>query len=304
MIIAVAVSLHSCGTTQNFSAAAYTDEQPAAPVTYQTFYDELSPYGRWIDYPGYGYVWSPTAPDFRPYYNNGYWVNTNLGWSWNSDYNWGWAPFHYGRWFYETGYGWMWVPGYEWAPAWVSWRNSADYYGWAPLAPGMRPGISTGIDIPFEHWAFVDHRYLNDRNFRSHCIDEHQNETVYRNTTIINNINYTKSNTAYARGPQTKEAEKFSGQKISPFAIREHQQRAMQVIDNDKKEMKVYKPVVRPQQQQEVAKPKEVIQYKDVPHTNGQRGTWAIPEKHPAQTNSDGRNDNGGKGRNGKGRRS
>src|ERR1700761_1436748 len=44
--------------------------------TDQVFYDELSPYGNWIDYPDYGYVWAPAdvGPDFRPYATNGYWV--------------------------------------------------------------------------------------------------------------------------------------------------------------------------------------------------------------------------------------
>src|ERR1700730_9286260 len=69
-----------------------------ANVSYQTFYDELSPYGHWIDYPQYGYVWEPNAgPDFRPYNSNGHWVWTDdYEWMWVSDYNWGWAPFHYG----------------------------------------------------------------------------------------------------------------------------------------------------------------------------------------------------------------
>jgi hypothetical protein len=107
-------------------------------VSYQSFYDQLSPYGNWINYPGYGYVWSPNAgPDFQPYATNGNWIYTNAVWTWASNYNWGWAPFHYGRWFYENGYGWMWVPGNEWAPAWVSWRGGGDYYGWAPLGPGV-----------------------------------------------------------------------------------------------------------------------------------------------------------------------
>ena len=54
-------------------------EQPADSVTYQQFYDALSPYGHWIDYPGFGYAWSPDVADFSPYVTNGFWVNTNLG---------------------------------------------------------------------------------------------------------------------------------------------------------------------------------------------------------------------------------
>lgn len=82
-------------------------------VTYQVFYDNLQPYGTWIDYPGYGQVWHPQlAGDFRPYLTNGYWDFSTEGWMWISNYDWGWAPFHYGRWIYDDMYGWLWVPGY------------------------------------------------------------------------------------------------------------------------------------------------------------------------------------------------
>src|ERR1700682_2804413 len=56
---------------------------PVQDVTYQSFYDQLSPYGNWINYPGYGYVWMPNAgPDFRPYATNGNWIYTDAGWTW------------------------------------------------------------------------------------------------------------------------------------------------------------------------------------------------------------------------------
>src|SRR3569833_588337 len=72
-----------------------------SPQTDQVFYDELSPYGSWIDYPDYGYVWAPAVDnDFRPYATNGSWVYSDYGWTWASGYDWGWATFHYGRWFY------------------------------------------------------------------------------------------------------------------------------------------------------------------------------------------------------------
>ncbi|MCK9205343.1 MAG: hypothetical protein M0P58_13055, partial [Bacteroidales bacterium] len=93
-------------------------------ISVQTFYDELSPYGDWIYTPEYGYAWRPyidCAEDFRPYATRGNWANTDLGWNWVSDYRWGWATFHYGRWFFDDYLGWMWIPGYEWAPAWVTW---------------------------------------------------------------------------------------------------------------------------------------------------------------------------------------
>ena len=136
-LLAASLFIASCGPTTVVQDSYQPAPAPVAPeVSYQSFYDQLSPYGNWINYPGYGYVWMPnTGPDFQPYATNGNWIYTNAGWTWASNYSWGWAPFHYGRWFYENGYGWMWVPGNEWAPAWVSWRGGGDYYGWAPLVP-------------------------------------------------------------------------------------------------------------------------------------------------------------------------
>src|SRR5436305_14078333 len=67
----------------------------------QVFYDNLSPYGQWVEHPTHGYVWLPYAEaGFTPYSTNGHWVYTEYGWTWASNYDWGWALFHYGRWDY------------------------------------------------------------------------------------------------------------------------------------------------------------------------------------------------------------
>src|SRR5207249_4016053 len=100
-------------------------------ISFQVFYDGLAPYGSWVTYPGYGYAWAPRYGGFRPYVTGGHWVFTDLGWTWVSDYDWGWAPFHYGTWVDDPVYGWLWIPGYDWAPAWVVWGTYGDYYGWA-----------------------------------------------------------------------------------------------------------------------------------------------------------------------------
>ncbi|MGV3539918.1 MAG: DUF6600 domain-containing protein, partial [Rufibacter sp.] len=65
---------------------------PGGRVSFQVFYDELTPYGRWIQDPDYGYVWSPRVErDFQPYASRGHWVMTEYGNTWVSDYDWGWA---------------------------------------------------------------------------------------------------------------------------------------------------------------------------------------------------------------------
>ena len=98
--------------------------QPQGSVSFDLFYDELSPYGHWDRDASYGDIWFPNAENnFRPYGTNGYWTMTEYGNTWVSNYDWGWAPFHYGRWVYTNHRGWGWIPGYEWGPAWVDRRS-------------------------------------------------------------------------------------------------------------------------------------------------------------------------------------
>ncbi|MBS1781613.1 MAG: hypothetical protein JSS78_00955 [Bacteroidetes bacterium] len=268
----------SCKTNAQQTAIA----PPSDTVTYQQFYDQLSPYGRWIEYPGYGYVWSPNDAGFIPYSTNGYWVYTNWGWGWNSNYSWGWAPFHYGRWFYETGYGWCWVPGYSWAPAWVMWRTGGVYYGWAPLPPGIGVGVSFGI--PFEHWCFVDHRYLGVRNFSTYLLPTNRIEEVYNHTSIINNINITDRRVSFAAGPSRTEVEKYSGQAIHPITIRENHVPEGSRFDENKSELHLYRPAITQTPVQREMQPRTSTRFQDIPRSNGQRGTWSGMERMERET--------------------
>src|SRR5207248_2698328 len=70
------------------------------------------------------------------------------GWTWVSYDPWGWAPYHYGRWFH-SGFGWAWYPGpiygrHYWSPALVAFFGFGHgggfgfgfgNVGWVPLAP-------------------------------------------------------------------------------------------------------------------------------------------------------------------------
>jgi hypothetical protein len=106
------------------------------------FYDELAPYGRWVDC-SYGQCWVPArvAADWQPY-SNGQWIYTEYGWTWVSNDPWGGNPYHYGTWASIPNYGWSWVPGTVWAPAWVTWSYDNNYVGWAPLPPTVVLGAS------------------------------------------------------------------------------------------------------------------------------------------------------------------
>jgi hypothetical protein len=221
--------------------------QPSADdeVSYQTFYDELSPHGRWVDYPQHGYVWVPDVdPDFRPYSTNGHWVYTDdYEWMWVSDYDWGWAPFHYGRWDHDPYYGWYWVPGYEWSPAWVAWRDGGDYYGWAPIRPGISISINFSIGSyspPYDFWCFAPRRYITHYNVYNYCIPRTRNITIINQTTIINNYNYRGN--VWRTGPRRMDAEVYCG-RISPVRFRSMNAPGRSVYRNN--EVSVYRPSIR-----------------------------------------------------------
>lgn len=188
-------------------------------VSFQTFYNELSPYGRWINHSQYGSVWSPYVDrDFQPYGTNGQWVMTEFGNTWVSDYDWGWAPFHYGRWFYDDFVGWAWVPGYEWGPAWVDWRTGGGYYGWAPLWPGIQIGVS--FNIPSRYWVFVPQRYFNRPRIFGYCVPRNRIGRIYNQTTIINNY-YQNDNRVYAYGPRHSEIERVTRSSVPVYKAEE-----------------------------------------------------------------------------------
>jgi hypothetical protein len=233
------LALHGCGPTSIVVESTPAPPPPPPPSpegSYQSFYDALSPYGQWINNPDYGYVWMPSvAPDFTPYGSNGHWVYTDEGWTWDSDYPWGWAAFHYGRWFFEDGYGWMWIPGNEWAPAWVTWRQSPDYYGWAPLGPQVSITASYGgsYNPPPHYWHFVPQQYVARPQVNNYFVSEQQNVTIVHNTTIIrnttinnttivnNNVNNRGTRNNYAGGPDPAEVSRVSGAPLRPIPLRE-----------------------------------------------------------------------------------
>ena len=117
-------------------------------ISFDFFYDNLSPYGEWSEVDGYGTVWHPSDvdEDWAPY-TDGYWSYTDAGWTWVSYEDWGGICYHYGRWVQVDDYGWCWVPDYEWGPAWVSWRKNDHYVGWAPLPPEARWRRETGFGV-------------------------------------------------------------------------------------------------------------------------------------------------------------
>lgn len=214
-------------------------------IGYQVFYDQLSPYGQWVDFPSYGYVWLPDAgPDFSPYSSGGSWIMTDYGWTWLSDYNWGWAPFHYGRWDYDNFYGWYWVPDNVWGPAWVTWRKAPGYYGWAPMGPGMSVGMSFGKNYNnnSNHWIFVNERYFGRNNINRYYASQNDYDMLFSNSSVINNTYVDNSrHTTYVSGPTKSDVRGVTGRRVSTYSIQENNVPGQSLSNG---QLRIYRPQV------------------------------------------------------------
>jgi len=208
-----------------FQEDAQTDED-----SYDVFYDQLADDGQWYYDDTYGYVFQPatavSSSDWRPY-SDGHWEDTDRGWYWNSNERFGWATYHYGRWVLIDGEGWVWVPGNEWAPSWVSWRDSDDYVGWAPLPPecgSISVGFSVGgwcdsywgvgpswyCFLPYHSWfaqSYVGAFAPFGQNVT--IINRTRNVTnIYNNNTVINNF-----------GPQAQQIALKTNRQVTKYNV-------------------------------------------------------------------------------------
>ncbi|HEU6448070.1 MAG TPA: DUF6600 domain-containing protein [Verrucomicrobiae bacterium] len=212
------------------------DESPA-PVTINYFYNTLSPYGAWINVPGYGNCWRPNVavydPGWAPYCDRGYWAYTDCGWYWYSDYSWN-CTFHYGRWFRDPRWGWCWWPDTVWGPSWVTWRYSDDYCGWAPLPPFAvwQPGFGfvyhgNGVSVGFDFglapdcFVFVPSGRFCDVHLRTCRVPIGQITTVYNHTTVINNININIHRTVVNNGIAATFIARATHRQIEPTTVHE-----------------------------------------------------------------------------------
>lgn len=194
------------------------------------FYNDLTPYGDWLESPSYGYVWAPrVSAGWRPY-TLGRWVWTDeYGWLWVSDEPFGWAAYHYGRWNYDPGFGWAWVPGYEWGPAWVSFRRGGGYTGWAPLP--SRVGFDVGIGFrigPVQFDTFIgpdQYTFVQDRDFVQpglvqRVLPQTRNITVVNVTKNITNINV-ENNRVVNKSIPVQEVERVTGRRVQAVKVAE-----------------------------------------------------------------------------------
>lgn len=236
---------------------------PPPEVSY--FYDELSPYGTWVQLDGAGWCWQPRAVvldhGWRPYCDSGHWVYTDVGWFWQSDYSWGWAPFHYGRWWLDARCGWVWAPDRVWGPAWVTWRYEGDHCGWAPLPPhadfDMRLGyrfngapVAATFDFGLApaHFTFVALKDFQSHDFAHHRMSSVEVTRIYNRTTVINNYEV-RNNVVINTGIKVDRVTAATHAPIHPVALREVSSRSAALAASRgpaRTELAVYRPPLRP----------------------------------------------------------
>ena len=143
------------------------------------FMRQLSNWGTWRAHPTFGWVWQPRqlAPWWEPYLLGEWKVAQDGSLCWASIEPFGWATYHYGRWFYDSALGWNWQPGTEWAPSWVVWRYRPGIVGWAAMPPvgataevcELAPADAnlSGANPPDFSWVFVAQADLLSSSVRS-----------------------------------------------------------------------------------------------------------------------------------------
>ncbi len=102
-------------------------------------WNDLSNYGWWSYFSGYGYGWLPFVPLGWAPYSFGRWCwYPGFGYTWISAEPWGWLPYHFGEWVYVPGTGWCWLPSNfgAWFPAQVIWHQGPGWVAWAPRTGG------------------------------------------------------------------------------------------------------------------------------------------------------------------------
>lgn len=209
---------------------AHETKRAAAAKKIDFFYDALDPMGDWMEVQPYGYVWQPREAQSRGWrpYTDGTWVYTDYGWTWKGNEPFGWATYHYGRWTRLQERGWVWVPGSEWAPAWVSWRKSPNYVGWAPLPPeahsssGFNSAVDSYYDIGPTSYNFVPARSIGEPTYRGIVIEPERNHTIIietSNVTRMGYANYGREPVYYNQGPDYDEISRYGGRPIPRYRI-------------------------------------------------------------------------------------
>ncbi|HTG31711.1 MAG TPA: DUF6600 domain-containing protein [Thermoanaerobaculia bacterium] len=217
-------SLAGAGFAQtSISAGIHIGPSGQSSVDLGFFYDDLAQYGNWIERPNYGWAWTPrdVSADWRPY-EDGHWVNSDQGWTWITDEPYGWATYHYGRWYEDPEIGWSWVPGEQWAPSWVSWQEGGDYIGWAPLPPSVSLSVGfngiLSVSLAQDAYIFVPERYFLAPRLTTYIVPRARVGTFFRNTRNYSNYRYS-GDRIYNQGVPIDRIQRAVGRPVTRYQL-------------------------------------------------------------------------------------
>jgi hypothetical protein len=209
--------------------------------------------GRWVNAPGYGYVWTPrvsVSVGWSPY-RNGRWCWIGGDYVWVGYEPWGWAPYHYGRWAYSNSIGWFWVPPVRgavyWGPGFVGWVSTPTYVAWVPLAPG---------EIYYGHGYYGPHSV----NVTQVNVNKVVVKNVYKNVHVNNGVTVVHHDT-FVRGKHVD----YRGDK-NPFL---------------KEKVHIGRPNIKPERETRMAVVRDIPREKHPPQRIREVKVKELREKRP-----------------------
>jgi hypothetical protein len=249
--------------------------EAAASISINIFFKPLASHGVWVKHSKYRYVFCPKVDaKWRPY-SHGHWIYMkNYGWYFASDEPFAWAVYHYGRWFHDQRAGWCWVPGNAWAGAWVAWRKSNDYIGWAALPPA-KEGFSVNVDFgtaepPKEEWVFVPPKRFLEPKLSVAVVFGDQQPDVFQKTEFVGPV-VVQNNIVVNNVIDVNFIQQVTNKKVVAVEPKPVDDPSQATVDVSNDTVNVFAPQIEPPKQDEA--PEQAVDEAQAPAQNGNGGT-------------------------------
>jgi hypothetical protein len=249
--------------------------EAAASISINIFFKPLASHGVWVKHSKYRYVFCPKVDaKWRPY-SHGHWIYMkNYGWYFASDEPFAWAVYHYGRWFHDQRAGWCWVPGNAWAGAWVAWRKSNDYIGWAALPPA-KEGFSVNVDFgtaepPKEEWVFVPPKRFLEPKLSVAVVFGDQQPDVFQKTEFVGPV-VVQNNIVVNNVIDVNFIQQQTGEQVKVVEPQPVSDPAQAAAEANGTTVAVFAPQIEPPKQDEA--PEQAVDEAQAPAQNGNGGT-------------------------------
>jgi hypothetical protein len=142
---------HWVSTRETAETVALNQTPSYANAPFSYGMADLSAFGAWNYFPGYGYGWQPfgMTAGWAPFSAGQWMFYPSMGWTWLSAEPWGWVPYHFGGWQYSSSFGWMWMPGAygDFTAAPVNWVGVGNHIGWTPRSVITAAPASTPMPV-------------------------------------------------------------------------------------------------------------------------------------------------------------